>query len=101
MKETLIYYLSRSMPDIVMIVVFVVLVVMPLIIFITYTIGSGQANKMWKINLKYHLPEVARDEIRELEQSVKELKQENVYLKTKLDSLLPIIKAVRDIDFYK
>ena len=95
MKETFIYYLSRSIPDL------VVLVVMPLMIFISYTIGSGQANKMWKTNLKYHLPEVARDEIRELEQLVKELEQENVYLKTKLDSLLPIIKAVRDIDFYK
>ena len=94
-RETLIYYLSRGIPDL------VVLVVMPLIIFISYTIGSGQANKMWKINLKYHLPEVARDEIRELEQAVKELEQENVYLKTKLDALLPIIKAVRDIDFYK
>ena len=44
---------------------------------------------------------MARDEIKELEQSVKELEQENVYLKTKLDVLLPIIKAVRDIDFYK
>jgi len=94
-KETLIYYLSRSIPDL------VVLVVMPLMIFISYTIGSGQANKMWKTNLKYHLPEVARDEIKELEQSVKELEQENVYLKTKLDALLPVVKAVRDIDFYK
>jgi len=94
-RETLIYYLSRSMPDL------VVLVAMLLMIFISYIIGSGQASKMWKTNLKYHLPEVARDEIRELEQSIKELKQENVYLKTKLDALLPIIKAVRDIDFYK
>ncbi len=94
-KETLIYYLFRSIPDLVMVVV------MLLMIFISYTIGSGQANKMWKINLKYHLPEVARDEIKELEQSVKELEQENIYLKTKLDALLPVVKAVRDIDFYK
>ena len=49
-RETLIYYLSRSIPDL------VVLVAMLLMIFISYTIGSGQANKMWKINLKYHLP---------------------------------------------
>jgi len=94
-KETLIYYLFRSIPDLVMVVA------MLLMIFISYTIGSGQANKMWKINLKYHLPEVARDEIKELEQSVKELEQENIYLKTKLDALLPVVKAVRDIDFYK
>lgn len=92
MKEMLMFYLYKNLP----VAIYTCLVLV--IIFLTYIIGSGQTNHVWKTNIKYHLPIVYRTELEQRDAYIDKLEAENKALRQKLDTLLPYFKAMREVE---
>ena len=68
-----------------------------ILIIIAYSSGNYQANRTWRMNLKYHMDKVYADELEDLEKEIEALKAKNKDLQEYQDKTDYIIRGIKGL----
>jgi len=89
--EAFLYWVYKNLPWFVYLGMNLVLMV------VSYAAGNGQAHWVWRSNIKYHLPEVYKEELQRKDREIRELKKELRETKEQLQKFKEIIEALKAV----
>ena len=68
-----------------------------ILIIIAYGSGNYQANRTWRMNLKYHMDKVYADELKDLEKEIIDLKKQNEKLQDYKSETDYILRGIKEL----